>query len=395
MPENKSGKDLFNQSVSGSEAINDILNFDYEGNVGKILKKFGNIDASQLLQSLCLRNDNAGEVLAEIDKISERQLNKALSIQNKIIDQIVDYKTDIDVEKISDDTDELESDEECELEGMIAGHQDKDSLDFQKLLNLVVFFLRDKHIGNIKKLISNVEKDQYDLKALARIGEFTGLIAHVVRNPLANILITADLLKSKFDEDDARLPYVKTIIGEIEKLETKIEDMVNYKDIKDTREAPLEVVDVHDIISIVIADLQKKFDDKQIAVSTSFSTKIQKIPLLATKIEETILNILQNMIDALTTGGEVNIITDVENTTVNGKSSIIIIIEDNGEGVAPENIDHIFDPCFTTKKTGMGLGLYMSKKFIADHGGNLSVENKSDGGAKFTIVLPVKSIEDV
>lgn len=385
MPEGNTDKDFLKNDGKDSEVLKDVLKFDYEAKLKKILNKLGDVNASQLLQTLCLRNVNAGEILDELDKINDKQLNKAIRIQDKIIDQIIDYRGDLDLKKISEES----NDEEEELEDAISDLHDKDTLDFQKLLNLVVIFLRDKHIGNIKKLITNVEKDQYDLKALARIGEFTGLIAHVVRNPLANILISADVLRSKFESGDPRLPYIETIISEIEKLESKIEDMVNYKDIKDIRDIQADEVDIHDIINIVLADLQKKFNDQNIKVTVSFSPNIPKILVLGTKIEEAFLNILQNMIDALSNGGEINIDTRMDDET-NKDECVIIVVEDNGEGITPENIDHIFDPCFTTKKSGMGLGLYMTKKFIGDHGGSLKVENKATGGALFTILLPTK-----
>ncbi len=389
MPDGNIGKNSPKNKGKSDSASKNVLEFDYGAKLERILGKLGDVNASQLLQTLCLRNVNAGEILDELDKINEKQLNKTIKIQDKIINQIVDYRSDLDLEKISEETDE----EEVELEGVISDLNDKDTLDFQKLLNLVVIFLRDKHIGNIKKLISNVEKDQYDLKALARIGEFTGLIAHVVRNPLANILISADVLKSKFDDGDERLPYVETIISEIEKLESKIEDMVNYREIKNSRNIHADEVVIHEIINIVLADLQRKLIDQNIKVITSFSSDVPKVLVLATKIEETILNILQNMIDALADGGEIHIETRMElENDKEEKDTIVVVIEDNGRGIVPENIDHIFDPCFSTKKNGMGLGLYMAKKFIGDHGGSLEVENRESGGARFTIFLPAEPV---
>lgn len=395
MSDNDSSKDSFSKSHAASDNLKNILKFDDDAKLCKILEKLENVDASELLQTLCLRNDNAGEILDELDKINEKQLNKAMLIQDKIINQIIDYKSNVNFDKISQESEE-DSEEENELEDAISELQDQDhdkaSMDFQKLLNLVVIFLRDKHIGNIKKLITNVEKDQYDLKALARIGEFTGLIAHVVRNPLANILITADILKSKLDADDPKLSYVETIISEIEKLETKIEDMVNYKDIKDIKDIRAEDIDIREIISIVIADLQRKFDKGNINVTTSFTDDIPRIPMLATKIEEAILNILQNMIDALPGGGDISIAAYVRyGEEKNAGGSIVIVMEDTGDGIPPEHLNHIMDPCFTTKKDGMGLGLYMTRKFVGDHGGNLTVENKPTKGARFTITLPIKS----
>lgn len=386
MVENCANKVPLKNVINKKKDVNDLLSIDYKKKLKNILRKFENVDAAKLLQSLYLRNDNAGEILNDLDKINEIQLNKALLIQDKIISQIVDCKSNIDIENISNETED-----DNELNDVVTELKDKDSLDFQKLLNLVVFFLRDKHIGNIKKLITNVEREQYDLKALARIGEFTGLIAHIVRNPLANILITSELLKSKFEENDPRLVHVDTIISEIGKLETKIEDLVNYKDIKDTKEMHSEEADIHEIISMVLADLQRKFKDHHIKVFTSFSEDVPKISLQATKIEEVFINILQNIIDAMPNGGEVNIATYLKNRRVSDKGSIIVVIEDSGDGIKPEHIDRIFEPCFTTKKDGMGLGLYMAKKFINDHNGNITVENKAEKGARFTIALPIKN----
>lgn len=108
--------------------VKDILQFDYESKLRSILQKFDNVDASQLLQSLCLRTDSAGEVLGELDKISELQINKALQIQDKIIAQVVDYKRDAaDV-----DTALQDGEDDRELVDAITGFQDRDTLDFQK-----------------------------------------------------------------------------------------------------------------------------------------------------------------------------------------------------------------------------------------------------------------------
>jgi C4-dicarboxylate-specific signal transduction histidine kinase len=88
----------------------------------------------------------------------------------------------------------------------------------------------------------------------------------------------------------------------------------------------------------------------------------------------------------------VNIVTLKKDGQIKGKGCIVIIMGDSGAGIRPDHLDRIFDPCFTTKKGGMGLGLYMSKKFVNDHGGNIKVENRPEGGARFTITLPVKSM---
>lgn len=365
------------------------LRFDYGTKLGNILDKLRDADVSQLLQTLSIRNDNTLEILDELDKISKEQLDKALKIQDKIINQIVDYKGDLDVEKIS-----AETEEEERLEYAIAEMQGKDHVAFQKLFELVILFLRDKHIGDIKKLISNIEKDQYDLKALARIGEFTGLIAHLVRNPLANILLTAEVLKSKFDENDLRLSYIETIINEVERLDSKIERLVDYKDIKDNKsDISMDEIDINDIISVVIADLQRRFNDRHIKVTTFLSPNLPKIPMVAAKMEEVFLNILHNMIDVLSTGGKINISSQLINNNEEEKDvnqSIVIMLEDTGGGILPEHLDHLFDPGFTTKNEGMGLGLYIAKRFVHEHGGEIKAKNNQKGGATFTITLPVK-----
>lgn len=385
MPE-KSDKDSLTKKQKEDKEKKEFLRFDYETKLGSILDKLRDADVSQLLQTLSIRNDNTSEILADLDKISKEQLNKAIKIQDKIINQIVDYKGDLDIEKISQEI------EDGELEDAIAKIQKKDHLDFQKLLELVILFLRDKHIGDIKRLISNIEKDQYDLKALARIGEFTGLIAHVVRNPLANILLTAEVLKSKFDENDPRLSYIETIINEVGRLDSKIERLVDYKDIRESnKDIAVDEIDIHDIISLVIADLQRRFNDRHIKVTTLFSPDIPKIPMAAAKMEEVFLNILHNMIDVLPAGGEINISSCLINEEGKGANqSIIIMLEDTGGGILPEHLDRIFDPCFTTKNEGMGLGLYIAKRFVHEHGGEIKAENNQRGGATFTITLPVK-----
>ena len=378
-----------NSVVLKDEKKRNLLNLDYEVKLKKILQKFMDVDASQLLQSICLRNDNAGEVLSELDKINEPQLNRALLIQDKIINQIIEYQSGVDVNEIKDEI------ENNELDDVINDLQSKDSLDFQKLLNLVIFFLRDKHIGDIKKLISNVGMEQYDLQVLARIGEFTGLIAHVVRNPLANILITAELLGAKLEPDDPCHAHVNTIINEIEKLSTKIEDLVNYKDVRDdNNEMRMEELDIHGILNINIADLRSKFDDFGIKITRSFSKSVPKIHMLALNIEEAFLNILQNMVDVMPGGGVISIVTRKVKGLYNGNGGVVIKIEDTGGGIPSEHIAHIFDQRYTTKEKGMGLGLYMAKKFINNHNGSIKVENRAETGARFTVVLPINPVDN-
>ena len=125
-----------------------------------------------------------------------------------------------------------------------------------------------------------------------------------------------------------------------------------------------------------------------ISVSTEFQEDVPQVRADPIQLQQVILNLVRNAIDAIEIGSiTIKAIRLV--TTYDGKSVVSLYVEDSGPGITTENETQIFDPFFTTKPSGMGLGLSISRRIIEDHGGNLRLTETSSKGCIFEITLPV------
>ena len=131
-------------------------------------------------------------------------------------------------------------------------------------------------------------------------------------------------------------------------------------------------------------------NQKKIKIVRNYGTGLAEIPLIVDQIKQVVLNLLNNSGEAMAeTGGEIRISTSLKNNRV------LLTISDTGEGIEPQMLDLIFQPFFTTKpgSQGTGLGLSLSREIVKRHGGAIQVTNNPQGGAVFTVELPLAAGE--
>jgi len=135
----------------------------------------------------------------------------------------------------------------------------------------------------------------------------------------------------------------------------------------------------------VLSSYERIFSDSGVILKKELSVNIYPLHIDTSQIKQVILNILYNAVECMTgKGGAIIIKTE----PLSGEEGVTISVGDTGGGIPPEILDNIFNPFFTTKRQGTGLGLSLSKKIIESHGGTIGIDNRIGEGATFIINLP-------
>jgi signal transduction histidine kinase len=229
--------------------------------------------------------------------------------------------------------------------------------------------------NNLEYLIE--EKTQVVLKAerLSAIGELSGRLAHDLRNPLSVMKMSIDLIKQHPGDAKISDPVIvkrfDLIEKSIERISHQIEDVLGY-----VRNSPLKL-SVTPLRALIISSIDKINVPSDITITVSDSDVIVGCDLV--KIDAVFINLIVNAIQAIPQGGTIEIQIKSNN------DDIVIDFIDSGTGIPKEFMDKIFEPLFTTKQKGTGLGLASCKNIIEQHNGKISVKNNP---TTFTIILP-------
>jgi signal transduction histidine kinase len=213
------------------------------------------------------------------------------------------------------------------------------------------------------------------------IDELSSTLAHEIRNPIA----AAKSLVQQIGEDPASMQtveYARVAVEELDRVERSIAHLLKYAREEDYRLAP---VDLATVVDAALTELRAKLDAARVAVARNY---IGGPTVMADgeKLRRVFANILDNAIDAL---GDLPDGRRIDCFVQNGDGRATVRIRDNGCGIPPDRIDRIFNPFFTTKATGAGLGMAISKKIVEAHEGTIDVTSEAGRGAEFVVALPV------
>ena len=224
---------------------------------------------------------------------------------------------------------------------------------------------------------------------LTIIGTMSAGIAHEIRNPLASINAFIQMLPMKYDKPKFRKRFDEIIPAEIERISGITENLLAF-----SKPSPLklEQVFIRNVIDRVIMLLSNQLHKSQIEV-VKILDNIPVIQADTQQITQVFLNLLLNAIQASNPGGKITIAAGTRsqglNTLDRSGSHILVSVLDEGEGIKKTNLANVFQPFFTTKNEGTGLGLATSKRIIEAHHGKITVESKEGLGARFIVRLPL------
>jgi len=220
---------------------------------------------------------------------------------------------------------------------------------------------------------------------LAAIGTLVAGIAHEINNPVGIIAARADcmLMEAKEKGLDGQCTEDLTVIN---RHAGRIADITRAL-LTFARQAPTEIapVDINAVVEDTLFLVNRQFNREGITVSKSLSDKAPRVMGNANRLQQVLLDLLNNARDAVHNGGEITV------ATANSGDAAEIVVTDTGEGIPEEILDDIFDPFFTTKEVGKGtgLGLAVSYGIVQDMGGNIEVKSAKGEGTAFTISLPM------
>jgi two-component system sensor histidine kinase HydH len=243
----------------------------------------------------------------------------------------------------------------------------------------VVAEIRD--VTEIKNLNEEIARN----KRLAALGKLSAGIAHEIRNPLSSIRGLAQFVYNSFSKTDERKEDLNTIIQEVDRLNKLVVQVLDYAKVK---ELNLTYFSINNLVHKMVELFKQEIKNKQIRFYLELSPDISQIQADEDQIRQILMNIIINAIQAISEKGEIKIKT--EKCLIKGSSGLKLIIEDNGVGISEKDLNQIFDPFFSTKEQGSGLGLSIVYKLVEGHQGEIKVESKEGEGTKFIIYLPQK-----
>jgi signal transduction histidine kinase len=243
---------------------------------------------------------------------------------------------------------------------------------------------------------TNLETMNKDMRALheqlvqsekmAALGAMMAEITHEIRNPLVSIGGFSRRLAKKLQSSEEK-KYIDIILSEVTRLEGIIHDNLSY--IKEM--APqLTSADINELLQEILMLYEDELAQRRIRVEREFSLTMPKLMIDAQQIKQAAINILKNAMEAMENGGTLTIRT----CPADEKGEAAIEFGDTGPGISSKAMHNIFNPYYTTKPRGTGLGLPITNRIVKAHGGRVELRNKDSGGAVFTIKLPCKTAEE-
>lgn len=275
--------------------------------------------------------------------------------------------------------------------------------DFKRIsagdLSVTIPVESNDEIGEMAKGFNNMveklrerealEKRLYEAEHLSRVGQLASGIAHEIRNPLNYISLAIDHLKTEM------LPCCADKCSELEDLADKIKEEVrraNYMVVNFMNYGrPLKLrrteVDYPELLDKVLPVLEGRLAERRIVVEKQIPVDMPPLWIDGELFRNCILNFVLNASQAMPEGGTITLGAEF------GEASVRLTFRDVGNGIAPEDLDKIFQPYFTTKDVGIGLGLAITERIVREHGGSIKVESVVGRGTTITVTLPLPSAE--
>lgn len=220
---------------------------------------------------------------------------------------------------------------------------------------------------------------------LATIGEMAAGIAHELKSPLVSIGGFARRLQRKLPKGSDEAGCVTTIVSEVDRLEKMLSDILSF-----SRKSTLcyTVCNINEVIDEALGVTALSTDGGPVTVTLQYPKKV--LPFLGDcqQLKQVFINLFNNAQEAMQGVGELKV--TVTSGKLNGNQAVVVKVSDTGGGIPLASLSNIFNPFFTTKDSGTGLGLPIANRIVTNHGGKLQVNNYPGVGVEFTIMLPLE-----
>ena len=259
---------------------------------------------------------------------------------------------------------------------------------------LVYWFLNGRRPLAARRGAKQLQSQDTHAGRLALVGEIAGSIAHEISQPLSAILTNADAADHLLSQPQPPLEEIRRMLADIRRDDLRANDIVRHlHSLLKRRELHTTMLDLNEVAATALTLIQPVARKRLVTVRSSFDASLPPIHGDAIHLEQVILNLMMNAMDAMssnTASGAGERVLDIS-TGRYDKYSAAITVTDTGSGIAANDRPKIFDAFFSTKQQGMGLGLAIARTIVHAHGGKIWQEGTSAGGAAFKFTIPLQA----
>lgn len=246
---------------------------------------------------------------------------------------------------------------------------------------------QNRHLAGIVEMERRLEKAE----RLSSLGQLAAGVAHEIRNPLNAISMATQRLKRDFVPlDSNRADDFQNLSGvirdEIKRLNGIIEEFLAFSK---SRRLELHNFSVTEVLQKIVSLIREEASARNVIIETKWRHTPAIIPMDINKLQQAFLNLIKNAMESMPAEGKIIITVDKE-----GKKYIVVSIADTGCGMTAEEIERIFNPEYTTKEKGLGLGIPLASEIIRGHGGEIRVISREGEGTTFEVVLPRERLNE-
>jgi signal transduction histidine kinase len=241
----------------------------------------------------------------------------------------------------------------------------------------LIFYTQQRHLGEVKAL----EAEMARRERLAALGDVAAAFAHEVRNPLNAVSMGLQRLAAEFKPEPAHgyARVVDLMQDEVRRLNAIVEQFIAL-----ARPLPLALapVDLEGLLSEVAALVEPEARAARVEVRLAVAGGLPAVPADRDHLKQVLLNLVLNGFQSMSDGGTLTLDARGE------RGSVVLTVGDTGRGIPPDALPRIFDPYFTTRTGGLGLGLTIARRIVEAHGGRIEVESEPGRGSRFLVTLP-------
>jgi len=245
--------------------------------------------------------------------------------------------------------------------------------------------------------IQSLKEELFQSEKMSLVGTLASEVAHEINNPLGGLIMSVQMLLEDIETGELDFRMAVEELKEIENDARRCKK-ITQKLLDFSRRVPEERrrLDLTTVIEDALLLVQRQTELENISFTKLYDDKLPPVKVNSNRIQQVIINMVKNARDAMPEGGCICLSTAAVDTRDRGQWARISI-SDTGPGISPQIADSLFNPFVTTKKgsKGTGLGLAVSKRIVEEHGGHITLENGSQGGAMFHIDLPAAKGRDM
>jgi two-component system, LuxR family, sensor kinase FixL len=242
-----------------------------------------------------------------------------------------------------------------------------------------------------RKLAEEANRDLAHASRVALLGELTASIAHEINQPLGAILSNADAAELLLESESPPVDEVRKILTDIRNDDLRASEIIRHLRLLTRKRAmQMESLDINEVAGEVVRLVEAEARRRNVSLHTKFSAAPATIFGDRVHLQQLLMNLLLNGMEAMADTPESERRLFIH-TAANGERRVEVSVRDSGPGIPLEKLPRLFESFFTTKETGMGLGLAIARSIIDAHQGRIFADNNPDGGATFRFDLPISS----